>query len=118
MCPIKSTELGLVLKYVDPDTCLVREDLVWFFECDQGISGQELASKITVIIFVVLTAIHIIVFIAKLLRMVHMKPRGFINNASSFFYIPLSHPPPGHNLPFHPPPVTAILDTPLNVIRK
>ena len=40
-------QLSLVLRYIDPDTCLVKEDLVGFFECDQGISGQELASKIT-----------------------------------------------------------------------
>ena len=40
-------QLSLVLRYIDPDTCLVREDLVGFFGCDQGISGQELASKIT-----------------------------------------------------------------------
>ena len=32
-------QLSLVLRCIDPDTCLVREDLVGFFECDQGISA-------------------------------------------------------------------------------
>ena len=40
-------QLSLVLRYVDPDTLLVREDLVGFFECDTGISGRDLAGKIT-----------------------------------------------------------------------
>ena len=39
--------LSLVLRYVDPDTLLVREDLVGFFECDTGITGCGLANKIT-----------------------------------------------------------------------
>ena len=40
-------QLSLVLRYVEPDTLLVREDLVGFFECDTGISGRTLADKIT-----------------------------------------------------------------------
>ena len=40
-------QLSLVLRYIDPDTCLVREDLVVLFKCDKDISGRELASKIT-----------------------------------------------------------------------
>ena len=40
-------ELSLVLRYVDPDTLLVREDLVGFFECDTRISCCDLAGKIT-----------------------------------------------------------------------
>ena len=40
-------QLSLVLRYVEPDTLLVREDLVGFFECDTGISGRALADKIT-----------------------------------------------------------------------
>ena len=40
-------QLSLVLRYVDPDTLLVREDLLGFFECDTGISGRDLAGKIT-----------------------------------------------------------------------
>ena len=40
-------QLSLVLRYVDPDSALVREDLVGFFECDTGITGCDLADKIT-----------------------------------------------------------------------
>ena len=40
-------QLSLVLRYVDPDTVLVREDLISFFECDEGITGSSLAKKIT-----------------------------------------------------------------------
>ena len=40
-------QLSLVLRYVEPDTLLVREDIVGFFECDTGISGRALADKIT-----------------------------------------------------------------------
>ena len=39
--------LRLVLRYVDLDPLLVQEDLVGFFECDTGITGCELANKIT-----------------------------------------------------------------------
>lgn len=39
-------QLSLVLRYVDPDNFLVREDLVGFFECDTGITGRNLADKI------------------------------------------------------------------------
>ena len=40
-------QLSLVLRYVDPDTVLVREDLISFFECDEGISGRDIAKKLT-----------------------------------------------------------------------
>ena len=39
--------LSLVLRYVDCDTGLVREDLTSFLECDTGVSGHCLAEKIT-----------------------------------------------------------------------
>ena len=39
-------QLSIVLRYVDPDTLLVREDLVSFLECDTGITGRCLADKI------------------------------------------------------------------------
>ena len=40
-------QLSLVLRYVDLDTLLVREDLIGFVECNTGITGRELANKIT-----------------------------------------------------------------------
>ena len=40
-------QLSLVLRYVDLDTLLVREDLIGFVECNTGITGCELANKIT-----------------------------------------------------------------------
>ena len=40
-------QLTIVLRYVDSTTYVVREDLVGFFECDLGISGLHLATKIT-----------------------------------------------------------------------
>ena len=40
-------QLSAVLRYVYPDTVLVREDLIIFFECDEGITGSSLAKKIT-----------------------------------------------------------------------
>ena len=40
--------LSLVLRYVDPDILLVREDSVGFFKCDSGITGRGLANKIIV----------------------------------------------------------------------
>lgn len=40
-------QLSLVLRYVDPDTVLVLEDLISFFECDEGISGRDIAKKLT-----------------------------------------------------------------------
>jgi hypothetical protein len=40
-------QLSLVLRYVDPESDYVREDLVGFFECDTGITGRDLADKIT-----------------------------------------------------------------------
>ena len=39
-------QLSIVIRYVDSDTLLVREDLVGFFECDTGITGRSLADKI------------------------------------------------------------------------
>ena len=38
--------LSLVLRYVDCDTGLAREDLMGFLECDMGITGRCLADKI------------------------------------------------------------------------
>ena len=40
-------QLTLVLRYVDEDSLLIREDFVGFFECDLGITGRILADKIT-----------------------------------------------------------------------
>ena len=40
-------QLSMVLKYVDSDTLLVREDLIGFVECNTGITGRELANRIT-----------------------------------------------------------------------
>ena len=39
-------QLSLVLRYVDPDTLFIREDLVGFSECDTGITGRQLSDKI------------------------------------------------------------------------
>lgn len=41
------TDAANNLRYVDPDNALVRDDLVGFFECDTGITGRDLADKIT-----------------------------------------------------------------------
>ena len=38
-------QLSIVLRYVDSVSLVVREDLVYFTECDTGISGQNLAEK-------------------------------------------------------------------------
>ena len=38
-------QLGLVLRYVDPDNCCIREDIVTFLNCDSGITGDVLAEK-------------------------------------------------------------------------
>lgn len=38
-------QLSIVLRYVDPDTYAICEDLITFLECDDGISGQALADK-------------------------------------------------------------------------
>ena len=40
-------QLSVVLRYVESDTLVVREDLVCFTECDTGTSGHALAEKIT-----------------------------------------------------------------------
>ena len=40
-------QLSIVLRYVDNSTLIVREDQVVFIECDEGISGRDLADKIT-----------------------------------------------------------------------
>ena len=39
-------QLSLVLRYVDTDTVLIREDVVGFLECNTGITGQCLADKL------------------------------------------------------------------------
>ena len=39
--------LSLNVRYWDNESCLVREDLLGFFECDSGIRGRDLAEKIT-----------------------------------------------------------------------
>lgn len=36
-----------MLRYVDPESLLIREDYVEFIECDTGITGRALAEKIT-----------------------------------------------------------------------
>ena len=38
-------QLCIVLRYVDPETNAIREDLVSFLECDSGLTGQALADK-------------------------------------------------------------------------
>ena len=38
--------LSLVIRYCDPDSLLPREDLVGFFECNDGITGRQLADII------------------------------------------------------------------------
>ncbi len=40
-------QLSLVVRYVDADVLLVREDVIGFVECDTGITGRCLADKIT-----------------------------------------------------------------------
>ena len=40
-------QLTIVLRYVDGESQLIREDFVGFFECDSGITGRSLADKIT-----------------------------------------------------------------------
>ena len=40
-------QLSMVLRYVDPETSLIREDLVDFLECNTSIKGRCLADKIT-----------------------------------------------------------------------
>ena len=44
---LNKEQLSIALRYVDSDTLVVREDLVGFVECDTGISGCDLARKIT-----------------------------------------------------------------------
>ena len=39
-------QLSLVLRYVDPETSFIREDLVTFLECDSGTTGEALADLI------------------------------------------------------------------------
>ena len=38
-------QLCIVLRYVEPGSSLIREDLVTFLECDSGITGEALADK-------------------------------------------------------------------------
>ena len=40
-------QLTIVLRYVDSESLLIREDLVGFTECNTGITGRCLASKLT-----------------------------------------------------------------------
>lgn len=40
-------QLSMVLRYVYPETSLIREDLVDFLECNTGITGQCLAKRFT-----------------------------------------------------------------------
>ena len=42
---IKSNCACIVIRYVEPDTSYIREDLVTFLECDSGVSGEALAEK-------------------------------------------------------------------------
>ena len=44
---LNKEQLSIVLRYVESDSLMVREDLVGFTECDTGISVQNLADKIT-----------------------------------------------------------------------
>ena len=39
-------QLSVVLRYVDSETVLIREDVVGFLECDTGITDQCLAEKL------------------------------------------------------------------------
>ncbi len=43
-------QLCIVLRYVEPDTSFIREDLVTFLECDSGTSGKALADKMLVFV--------------------------------------------------------------------
>ena len=38
-------QLCIVIRYVDPGTATIREDLITFLECDSGITGKALADK-------------------------------------------------------------------------
>lgn len=38
--------LSIVLRYVNPETAVIREDFVGFLECDTGVTGKCLADKI------------------------------------------------------------------------
>jgi len=40
-------QMSLVLRYVHPQTSVTTEDLVDFVECDDGVTGQAIARKIT-----------------------------------------------------------------------
>jgi hypothetical protein len=39
-------QLRIVLRYVEPETSFIREDLVTFLECDSGTTGDALADLI------------------------------------------------------------------------
>ena len=43
-CPNKEQPC-IVIRYVEPETASIREDLVTFLECDSGITGKALADK-------------------------------------------------------------------------
>ena len=38
-------QLCIVIRYVEPETASIREDLITFLECDSGITGKALADK-------------------------------------------------------------------------
>ena len=38
-------QLCIVMRYVEPETASIREDLITFLECDSGITGKALADK-------------------------------------------------------------------------
>lgn len=39
-------QLSIVLRYVNPENSIIREDFVSFIECDCGITGSAIAEKI------------------------------------------------------------------------
>ena len=39
-------QLSIVLRYIEPETSFIREDLVTFLECDSGTTGKALADQI------------------------------------------------------------------------
>ena len=58
-------QLSLVLRYIDPDDGIVREDLRDFIECNTGITGRSLVDK-------VLGAIDVMVLISPSPEVRHM----------------------------------------------
>ena len=41
----KKEQLCIVIRYVEPETASIREDLITSLECDSGITGKALADK-------------------------------------------------------------------------